>query len=65
MNDFIDGARAMINAGVDGKRARMLKRLIDKFDTSVKLIEPEVRRQREIQGMLDETKRYLDHGDFC
>ena len=65
MNDFVDGARAMINAGVDGRRAQMLRRLIDKFDTAVKLIEPEVRRQREIQSMLDETKRYLDHGDFC
>ena len=65
LSDFIDGARAMIAAGVDGRRARMLKTLIDKFDTSVKLLEPEVRRQRTIASMLDETKRFLDHGDYC
>jgi hypothetical protein len=65
LNDFIDGARAMIASGVDGRRARMLKTLIDKFETPVKLLEPEVRRQRTIDSMLAETKQFTDHGDYC
>ena len=65
MDEFINEARTVIAYGVDGRRARMLKTLIDKFDTSVKLLEPEVRRQRAIDSMLDETKRFLDHGDYC
>ena len=65
MNDFVDGARAMIASGVDKRRAQMLRKLIDKFDTAVKLIEPEVRQAREIESMTDQTKRYLQHGDFC
>ena len=65
MSEFITEARTVMAYGVDGRRARMLKTLIDKFDNSVKLLEPEARRQREIDAMLEETKRYLDHGDFC
>ena len=65
LSDFIDGARAMIASGVDGRRARMLKTLIDKFETPVKLLEPEVRRQRTIDSMLAETKQFTDHGDYC
>ena len=65
MSEFITEARTVMAYGVDGRRARMLKTLIDKFDNSVKLLEPEARRQREIDAMLEETNRYLDHGDFC
>jgi hypothetical protein len=43
----------------------MLKTLIDKFETPVKLLEPEVRRQRTIDSMLAETKQFTDHGDYC
>lgn len=65
MNDFVDGARAMIAAGVDKRRAQMLRKLIDKFDTAAKLIEDQVRPIREADSIMDQNKRFLDHGDYC
>ena len=65
LNEFIDGARAMIAAGVDKPRARMLNRLIDKFDVAVKQLEPEVRQAREVDSILAQNKKFADHGDYC
>ena len=66
MADLVDGARALLQTGeVKGPRARVLKALIDKFDTAIDKLEPAVRAQRQADSIAAETKRVLQHGDYC
>ena len=66
MADLVDGARALLQTGeVKGPRARVLKALIDKFDTAIDKLEPAVRAQRQADSIVAETKRVLQHGDYC
>lgn len=65
MDAFVNDARSLLAYGVDGRRARLLKTLMDKFDTAVKLLEPEARVRREVDSIIDQNNSYLDHGDYC
>ena len=66
MADLVDGARALLQTGeVKGPRARVLTKLIDKFDTAIQKLEPAVRAQRQADSIIAETKRVTNHGDYC
>ena len=66
MADVVDGARALLQTGeIKGPRARVLNNLIEKFDTAVRELEPQVRIQRQSQKLIEQTKRVLNHGDYC
>jgi len=66
MATLVDGARALLQTGeIKGPRARVLNNLIDKLDTAIRTIEPQVRVQRQVDSLTEQTKRVLDHGDYC
>ena len=66
MADLVDGARALLQTGqVKGPRARVLTKLIDKFETAIQRLEPAVRAQRQADSIIAETKRVTNHGDYC
>lgn len=66
MYDIVDGIKALLGTGeVTGAKARVLRNIADKLDTSMKLLEPEARAQRFANNITADAKRFLDHGDFC
>ena len=66
MADLVDGARALLQTGeVKGPRARVLTKLIDKFDTAIQKLEPDVRAARQADSIIAETRRVTNHGDYC
>ena len=66
MYDIVDGIKALLGTGeITGAKARVLRNIADKLDTSMRLLEPEARAQRFANNITAGTKRFLDHGDFC
>jgi hypothetical protein len=66
MFDIVDGIKALLGTGeITGAKARVLRNIADKLDTSMKLLEPEARAQRFANNVTADAKRFLDHGDFC
>jgi hypothetical protein len=53
------------SGSITGPRARSLRNLADKLDTQVKLLEPQARAQRTVNGLIQDMQTFLDHGDFC
>jgi len=62
MSDIV--SRAM-EAGATGNQGRVLNRIIENFDVAVRELEPQVRIQRQSQKLIEQTKRVLNHGDYC
>ena len=62
MSDIV--SRAM-EAGATGNKGRVLNRIIENFDVAVRELEPQVRIQRQSQKLIEQTKRVLNHGDYC
>ena len=63
-----DGIRQVMTEAGDLKNSpklRALRNLADKLDTQMKLLEPEARAQRFVSNLLDDTSKYIDHGEFC
>jgi hypothetical protein len=66
MYDIIDGIKALLQTGeIAGPRARVLRNIADKMDTTMKLLEPEARAQRFANDIAADAQRFIDHGDFC
>ena len=66
MFDIIDGIKALLQTGeVAGPRARVLRNIADKMDTTMKLLEPEARAQRFANDIAADAQRFIDHGDYC
>jgi len=66
MFDIVDGIKALLQTGeIAGPRARVLRNIADKMDTTMKLLEPEARAQRFANDIAADAKRFIDHGDFC
>ena len=66
LSEYVDGFRAMLQTGqIKGPRAKVLKNLIDKFDTAAKLLAPEVRAQSTADGIVSDTKQLLQKGEVC
>jgi hypothetical protein len=66
MYDIIDGIKALLQTGeIAGPRARVLRNIADKMDTTMKLLEPEARAQRFANDIAADAKRFIDHGDYC
>ena len=62
MSDIV--SRAM-EVGATGNKGRVLNRIIENFDVAVRDLEPQVRIQRQSQKLIEQTKRVLNHGDYC
>ena len=62
MSDIV--SRAM-EAGATGNKGRVLNRIVENFDVAVRELEPQVRIQRQSQKLIEQTKRVLNHGDYC
>jgi len=66
MYDIIDGIKALLQTGeIAGPRARVLRNIADKMDTTMKLLEPEARAQRFANDIAADAQRFIDHGDYC
>lgn len=66
MYDIVDGIKALLQTGeIAGPRARVLRNIADKMDTTMKLLEPEARAQRFANDIAADAQRFIDHGDFC
>ena len=65
LSTYVDGFKAMLQAGVDGPRARVLKNLIDKFDTALKLMEPDVRAIRRDMRLAEDVESLVTKGEVC
>ena len=39
--------------------------IVENFDVAVRELEPQVRIQRQSQKLIEQTKRVLNHGDYC
>ena len=62
---YVDGFKAMLQAGVDAPRARVLRNLIDKFDTALKVMAPEVRANRTTNRLLEDMESLVTKGEVC
>ena len=62
---YVDGFKAMLQAGVDAPRARVLRNLIDKFDTALKVMAPEVRARRTTDRLLEDMESLVNKGEVC
>lgn len=66
MNQLADGVRALIQTGeIKGNRLRVLRNILDKMETSMKLIEPLARAKRDVDVLADEASYYIDNDTFC
>lgn len=62
---YVDGFKAMLQAGVDAPRARVLRNLIDKFDTALKVMAPEVRANRTTNRLVEDMESLVNKGEVC
>jgi hypothetical protein len=66
MNQLADGVRALIQTGeITGNRLRVLRNILDKMETSMKLIEPLARAKRDVDVLADEALYYYKNDTFC
>ena len=66
MDQLQQGFKALLQTGeIKGPRARVIKNLAEKLDLEVQRIAPEVRVKRTADSLIQQTKRFLDHGDYC
>lgn len=66
MYQLSDGVRALIQTGeIKGNRLRVLKNILDKMETSMKLIEPLARAKRDVDVLADEASYYFNNNTFC
>ena len=66
MFDLVDGIKALLQTGeIASPRAKVLRNVADKLDTQMKLLEPQARAQRFVQGIVDDAAQYLEGGQFC
>lgn len=66
MNQLADGMRALIQTGeIKGNRLRVLRNILDKMETSMKLIEPLARAKRDVDVLADEASYYFKNNTFC
>jgi hypothetical protein len=47
------------------QRLRALKNFADKLDVQMKLLEPQARARQFVDGVIADTRQYLNHGEFC
>ncbi len=66
MNQLADGVRALIQTGeIKGNRLRVLRNILDKMETSMKLIEPLARAKRDVDVLADEASYFYKNDTFC
>lgn len=66
MYDLVDGIKALLQTGeIPSQRAKVLRNVADKLDTSMKLLAPQARAQRFANDIAADAQRFLEHGDFC
>ena len=66
MNQLADGVRALIQTGeIAGNRLRVLRNILDKMETSMKLIEPLARAKRDVDVLADEASYFYKNDTFC
>ena len=66
LNEIAGDIRVRLELGeIKGNEARVLRNLVEKLDTAVAELAPEVRRQRTIQQARDSASTFLNHGEYC
>ena len=66
LNEIAGDIQVRLNLGeIKGAEARVLRNLVEKLDTAVADLAPEVRRQRTIQQARDNASTFLNHGEYC
>ena len=61
-----DGWKALLQTSdLSPARRRVIKNLTDKFSTSAKLMQPEVRAQKQVDKMLAQTESIIKNGENC
>ena len=50
---------------IDPSQRRVLKNLLNKLESAVESVAPEMRRQRLVDDVSRGVNRYLSHGDYC
>ena len=66
LNEIAGDLRVRLEQGqITGNEARVLRNLVEKLDTAVADLAPEVRRQRAIQQARDNASTFLNHGEYC
>ncbi len=66
MYQISDGVRALIQTGeIKGNRLRVLRNILDKMETSMKLIEPLARAKRDVDVLAEEASYYFNNNTFC
>jgi hypothetical protein len=66
MYQISDGVRALIQTGeIKGNRLRVLRNILDKMETSMKLVEPLARAKRNIENLAGEASYYNKNDTFC
>ena len=66
MIELRDGLRAVIASGeVSGSQLSMLKRMANKFDNEITLLEPRARAELYTQKLIDENARLMSYGKNC
>ena len=66
MYQISDGVRALIQTGeIKGNRLRVLRNILDKMETSMKLIEPIARAKRDVDVLADEASYFFNNNTFC
>ena len=66
LNEIAGDIRVRLELGeIKGNEARVLRNLVEKLDTAVADLAPEIRRQRTIQQARDNASTFLNHGEYC
>ena len=66
MEQLADGWKALLQTSdLSPARRRVIKNLVDKFNTSAKLMQPEVRAAKQVDKMLAQTESYIKNGEIC
>jgi hypothetical protein len=66
MNQLADGVKALIQSGeIKGNRLRVLRNILDKTQTSMKLIEPIARAKRDVDVLASEASYFNKNDTFC
>jgi hypothetical protein len=66
MYQISDGVRALIQTGeIKGNRLRVLRNILDKMQTSMKLVEPLARAKRNIEDLANDASYFNKNDTFC
>ena len=66
MQEFTQGLEQMLLAGkVSGNNKRVIRNIIDKMKLQQQQLDPIARARARVDDLLSNTRRGVEHGDFC